>query len=203
MTTDLKTVDGVRERVLEAACELFSSRGINSTGVDLVSEAAGVSKRSLYQRFPSKDHLIAEYLPRATERFLEGLIPAADSGLLPTENILAVFSATQRKSGSRDFHGCPALKAAAEISDPEHPVRGIAVSYKEALLGYFTQQAQAANAVDPCLLAEQLAVVFDGALSYSSVRNQSFPDSVLITVRTLLSAQGLEVPTVSDEGSDR
>ncbi|MGW7048843.1 TetR/AcrR family transcriptional regulator [Streptomyces avermitilis] len=191
MTIDDRT-DRVRERVLEAACELFSKRGINSTGVDLVSEVAGVSKRSLYQRFPSKDHLIAAYLPRATDRFLEGLIPDEDGGRSPVENIVFFFAASQRKSTEPDFCGCPVLSAAAEIPDPEHPMRKIAVSYKDRMQGYFVQQAQLAGATEPTLLAEQLGVLFDGAMAYSLVRDQPFPDSVLITVRTLLAAQGLD-----------
>ncbi|PRY43403.1 TetR/AcrR family transcriptional regulator [Umezawaea tangerina] len=194
MTTEAQALDGVRERVLEAACELFANRGINSTGVDLVSEVAGVSKRSLYQRFPSKDHLIAAYLPRATDRFLDGLVPAEDSGLSAAGRILEVFAATQRKSHQPDFRGCPVLNATAEIPDVGHPMRGIAVSYKDRLQGYFRAQAEAAGAADPELLAEQLAMVFDGAMSYGSVRDQPLPDSVHATARTLLAAQGVELP---------
>ncbi|MEU8378071.1 TetR/AcrR family transcriptional regulator [Streptosporangium sp. NPDC048865] len=195
MTTDVEALDAVRERVLEAACRLFAGRGINTTGVDLVSEAAGVSKRSLYQRFPSKDHLIAAYLPRATERFLDGVIPPEDSGLSPAARILEVFAATQRKSHEPGFRGCPVLNATAEISDMEHPVRDIAVGYKEQLTTYFTRQAEAAGAAAPALLAEQLTMVFDGAMAYASVRGKSVPDSVHVTVRTLLSAQGLRLPS--------
>ncbi|MFJ5223109.1 TetR/AcrR family transcriptional regulator [Streptomyces sp. NPDC088400] len=192
MTIDDRT-DSVRERVLEAACELFSSRGINSTGVDLVSEVAGVSKRSLYQRFPSKDHLIAAYLPRATDRFLEGLIiPDEDCDRSPVEKIVEFFAAAQRKSREPDFRGCPVLNAAAEISDPEHPMRKIAVSYKDRMQSYFVQEARLSGAAEPTLLAEQLGVLFDGAMAYGSVRNQPFPDSVLTTVRILFAAQELD-----------
>jgi len=191
MTSEVSVVDGVRERVLEAACELFAARGINSTGVDLVSEVAGVSKRSLYQRFPSKDHLIAAYLPRATDRFLDGLIPAEDSGLSPAECLVEVFAATREKSHAPDFRGCPVLNATAEIVDVEHPMRGVAVSYKDMMHGYFTARAEAAGAADPGLLAEQLVMLFDGAMAFSSVRGLPVPESVLVTVRTLLAAQGV------------
>lgn len=199
MATGVKATDAVREHVLEAACKLFSSRGINNTGVDLVSETAGVSKRSLYQRFPSKDHLIAAYLPRATDRFLADLIPLADSGLSPAEVILEVFAAAQRKSHEPDFRGCPVLNATAEITDVQHPMRDIAVSYKKRMQSYFTQQAEAADATDPALLAEQLVMLFDGAMTYASVRNEPLPDSIRITVRTLLTAQTLQLPSRDGE----
>ncbi|WP_204041157.1 TetR/AcrR family transcriptional regulator [Acrocarpospora phusangensis] len=198
MKTDVR-VDAVRERVLEAACKLFAGRGINATGVDLVSETAGVSKRSLYQRFPSKDHLIAAYLPRATDRFLADLIPSEDQGLSPVESILEVFSATCRKSAEPDFRGCPVLNAAAEITDTGHPMREIATSYKERMEGYFTRQAEAAGAADPALLAVQLTMLFDGAMSYAAVRNEPLPDTVDVTVRTLLAAQAVAVPAQVNE----
>ncbi|MFD3452464.1 TetR/AcrR family transcriptional regulator [Streptomyces sp. NPDC058691] len=194
MTIDTKAPDAVRERVLAAACDLFTTRGINTTGVDLVSESAGVSKRSLYQRFPSKDHLIAAYLPLATDRFMAGLIPPEDSGLSPAEKMIEVFAAARRASGEPGFRGCPVLNAAAEIPDTAHPMRGVALSYKERLQEYFTEQARAAGAAEPALLAEQLAMFFDGAMSYASVRNEPLPDTVTTTVRTLLAAQSVVLP---------
>ncbi|MFJ6984782.1 MULTISPECIES: TetR/AcrR family transcriptional regulator [unclassified Streptomyces] len=192
MTTGAKGVDQVRERVLEAACELFTRRGINSTGVDLVSEVAGVSKRSLYQRFPSKDHLIAAYLPRATDRFLEAVLPSEGDTTPPAGRLVAVFDTARRASADPDFRGCPVLNAAAELLDPEHPVRGVALGYKQRMEAYFTELAAAAGAVDAALLAEQLVVVFDGAMAYAAVRRTAFPESVCRTVRTLLATQGLE-----------
>lgn len=194
MTTEVRSPDAVRERLLEAACELFSTRGINTTGVDLVSEVAGVSKRSLYQRFQSKDQLIAAYLPLAADRFLAPLIPPADSVLSPAETILAVFDAVRRDSSRPGFRGCPASNAAAEIADAGHPVRGVAASYKMRLQEYFTAQASAAGAAAPVLLAEQLCMVFDGATTYAAVRNEPIPPTVQVTVRTLLAAQGVAVP---------
>ncbi|MFJ3496609.1 TetR/AcrR family transcriptional regulator [Streptomyces sp. NPDC086091] len=201
MTTGAKGVDQVRERVLEAACELFTRRGINSTGVDLVSEVAGVSKRSLYQRFPSKDHLIAAYLPRATDRFLEAVLPPAGDTTPPAGRLVAVFDTARRASADPDFRGCPVLNAAAELLDPEHPVRGVALGYKQRMEAYFTELAAAAGAADAALLAEQLVVVFDGAMAYAAVRRTAFPESVCRTVRTLLAAQGLEPAAGTTEES--
>ncbi|WP_329138699.1 TetR/AcrR family transcriptional regulator [Streptomyces sp. NBC_01476] len=194
MPTYAAPQDKVRDRVLDAACELFAARGINTTGVDLIAEVAGVSKRSLYQRFASKDDLIAAYLPVATDRFLNDLIPPADAGLSPVESILRVFTASQRASLDPGFGGCPVLNASAEIRDATHPLRSAAVAYKDRLQEWFAAHAEAAGATDPVLLAEQLAILFDGAMSYTSVRARPIPDSVYVTARALLTAQGLPLP---------
>ncbi|WP_351228614.1 TetR/AcrR family transcriptional regulator [Streptomyces sp. NPDC002133] len=163
-------------------------------GVDLIAAAAGVSKRSLYQRFPSKDDLIAAYLPVATDKFLELVLPPAEACASPAEAILEVFVASQRAATEPGFRGCPVLNASAEICDPAHPLRAEAVAYKNQLHEYFATYAEAAGAESPDLLAEQLVILFDGAMTHTTVRCLPFLDSVHTTARMLLGAHGVTVP---------
>ncbi|GAA3889169.1 TetR/AcrR family transcriptional regulator [Streptomyces lannensis] len=193
MATSAGTSDSVRERVLAAACDLFTTRGINTTGVDLIAAAAGVSKRSLYQRYASKDDLIAAYLPVATDKFLDLVLPPAEACASPADAILEVFAASQRAAAEPGFRGCPVLNASAEICDPAHPVRAAAVAYKDQLHAYFATYAEAAGAENPALLAEQLVMLFDGAMTHTTVRGVPFPDSVHTTARMLIGAQGVRV----------
>lgn len=51
-----------RRRILESAYKLFYREGFQRTGVDEVAEAAGITKRTLYNHYPSKDDLIAGVL---------------------------------------------------------------------------------------------------------------------------------------------
>src|ERR1700742_2767902 len=51
-----------RERILEAASELFYRHGIRAVGVDAIAKAADTNKMTLYRHFPSKDELVAECL---------------------------------------------------------------------------------------------------------------------------------------------
>ncbi|WP_308406950.1 helix-turn-helix domain-containing protein [Streptomyces sp. AC555_RSS877] len=53
---------GARERILKAATRLFTAQGTNATGMDQLSTAAEVSKRTLCTHFPSKDELVGAYL---------------------------------------------------------------------------------------------------------------------------------------------
>ncbi len=63
------------ERLLDAASELFYRRGIRAVGVDLVAETAGTTKKTLYDRFGSKDELVALYLRRRARRWQAFLFP--------------------------------------------------------------------------------------------------------------------------------
>jgi hypothetical protein len=76
-----------------------------------------------------------------------------------------------------------------EVSDPSHPARRQALAYKLRLQEYFLRQARAAGAAEPKELAEQLAMLFDGANAFVLVRGTPAPASLLTAVRALVEAQ--------------
>src|SRR5512138_1475082 len=88
------------ERILAAADKLFYEQGIRAVGVDAIAEQAGVSKRTLYNYYPTKDELIAAYL---TGRFSH----IAPSDAPAREQILAYFDRVERMIEDGSFRGCP------------------------------------------------------------------------------------------------
>lgn len=178
----------MRERILATASRLFYAEGINATGVDRISEAAGVSKRSLYQRFRSKDELVAAYLAVFAPAILDGQLPPEDDDSAPADRILAVFSAARRDSEGATFRGCPLVNAAAELCDPDHPARAVSLDYKLRMQAFFTRQAALAGAADPEALAEQLAILFDGGMAYALVRNTVIPVGIEAAAKAIVDA---------------
>src|ERR1700739_4856083 len=83
---------GARQRILDAAAELFYREGINTTGVERLATESSVSKRTLYQHFPSKTAVVEEYL-RSIEEPLGNPIQAGPhpTDHTPRERLLAVF----------------------------------------------------------------------------------------------------------------
>ena len=65
-----------RERILDAAYELFSRRGIQAVGVNEVTERAGVATATLYRHFPSKEKLVLAFLDLREQRWTKDLIEA-------------------------------------------------------------------------------------------------------------------------------
>jgi AcrR family transcriptional regulator len=186
-----RTTPGPRERLLDAAADLFYRQGIGAVGVDLVSRVAGVSKRTLYQQFGSKDQLVAESLDAKGAAILGMYLPVGEDDLPPREQILAVFDGLARWTASGDFRGCPFINTAAELADPGHPARRVARNYKLALRGYFAHQAERGGAEDPQRLADQMIVVFDGALVQAVMGTGQHADAARTAVRALLDAQGM------------
>jgi AcrR family transcriptional regulator len=77
-------------RVLAAADKLFYTQGIRAIGVDTIAAEAGVSKRTLYNHYPSKDALIAAYLTARFKHISPSDAPAR-------EQILGAFDYLERR----------------------------------------------------------------------------------------------------------
>src|ERR1700761_5373352 len=89
----------MKERISETADRLFYLKGIRAIGVDTIAAEIGISKRTLYNHFPSKDALISAYLER---RFVQ----RPDSDKPPVERILGVFDSLEQRFARNDFRGC-------------------------------------------------------------------------------------------------
>ena len=180
-----------RERLLDAAADLFYRHGIGAVGVDLVSSQARVSKRTLYQQFGSKDRLIAESLEAHGAAMLGMYIPAEDPHAPAREQILAVFSGLSGWTASGTFRGCPFVNTATELADPGHPARRIARDYKLRLRDYFARQAERGQAKDPQRLADELIVVFDGTIVQAVMGTTRHHDAARTAVQALLDAHSI------------
>ena len=115
----------MKERILETADRLFYLKGIRAIGVDTIAAEIGISKRTLYNHFPSKDALISAYLER---RFVRPY-PSDKS---PLEQILGTFDSLERRFSAKDFRGCPFVNAVAELGPESKSVRRIAIAFKES-----------------------------------------------------------------------
>ena len=150
-----------RERLLQAASELFYAEGVQSVGIDRVIERAGVAKASLYSTFGSKEQLVCAYLDARHAQTLGRLRSAVNAVEDPVERILAVFDAQAQLFRAPDFHGC-AFTAAATEARAGGRVDEAAESYRRDIHALFTELAAAAGAPDPVLLASQLQLIYDG-----------------------------------------
>jgi AcrR family transcriptional regulator len=152
--------------VLDAASELFYAQGIHAVGVDTIAAAAGVTKKTLYDRFGSKDRLVAAYLRSRDERWRERLTSATGHGNV-RQRLLATFDALADWLRRESPRGCSFINALAELPDPAHPARAVISEQKRWLLDYLTELA--APVARPRQLAEQLLLLHEGALvSYGS-----------------------------------
>src|SRR5215471_19273610 len=121
----------MKERILQTADRLFYLEGIRAIGVDTIAARIGISKRTLYNHFPSKDALIAAYLERRS------VLHARPSSKSPVELILATFDSLERRFSAKDFRGCPFVNAVAELGPKDRAVKKIASAFKESRRQWF------------------------------------------------------------------
>lgn len=178
----------MRERILDAADRLFYGRGIRAVGVDTVAEEIGISKRTLYNYFPSKDALIVAYLSRR-------LVPASFSARPPAEQILGDFERLERGLAEPDFRGCPFVNAVAELGDPAHLANRVAIEFKDRRREWFRELLARLQVPDPVGLANQLHLLVDGAVALALVRGDpKMAAHAREAARVLLAAAGVAVP---------
>ncbi|WP_129788349.1 TetR/AcrR family transcriptional regulator [Promicromonospora panici] len=188
MTTEAKT--SPRERLLDAAAALTYREGVG-VGIQALCQAAGVSKRSLYQLFESKDELLAASLERGAPAYKAWLLPPVDDDRSPRERILHVFAQIESQAGAPDFHGCRYLAIQIELKNTAHPASRVARGVKEDLARFFRAEAQQGGADDPDLLARQLLLVFDGASARAGIEADDLAGLISPTVDALLDRGGV------------
>ena len=181
----------MNERILETADRLFYLRGIRAVGVDTIAAEIGISKRTLYNHFPSKDELIVAYLAR---RFRQP--PSSDKP--PAEQILGTFDSLERRFASKDFRGCPFVNAVAELGAEDRAVKKIAIAFKESRRLWFRDLLMRLEVADPDHLATQLTLLVDGAIAQDMVRDDpSMARAAKEAARVLLANAGVNIPSSS------
>jgi AcrR family transcriptional regulator len=179
-----------RDRLLDAAAGLFYRDGVG-IGVDALCKAAGVSKRSMYQLFGSKDEVLAASLERSGPGYQTLLLPPPDDSRPPRAQILHVFERLDALSASDAYQGCPFVSTAIELKDPDHPASLVSRRFKQELTAFFQAQAARAGAGSPETLARQLTIVFDGASARTVVQAQPLDGLATATATVLLDAAGI------------
>lgn len=169
--TDATVRPGARERIERAAARLFYRNGIHATGVDLVAREAGVSKRTLYQHFASKNDLVDNYLRRIDTRGLVMEKRLNDGDLPARDRLLSIFEIP----GSEVVRGCPFHNAAVESAGALSGADAIVRAHKERFIRRLVALAQEAGAADAHSLGHQLAVLFEGASAMATSLNDTAP----------------------------
>ena len=177
----------MKERILETADRLFYLKGIRAIGVDTIAAEIGISKRTLYNHFPSKDALISAYLER---RFVQ----PRPSEKPPAEQILGTFDSLERRFSAKDFRGCPFVNAVAELGSEDQSVRRLAIAFKESRRLWFRDLLLQLGVADAEGLATQLTLLVDGSIAQDLVRNDpAMARAAKLAATVLLANAGVKV----------
>jgi AcrR family transcriptional regulator len=155
----------MRERLLDAATELFYAQGIRAVSAEKVIAKVGTTKVTFYRHFPTKDDLVVAYLERRAgwERQAVGGAREAAAGQT-TQAFRLIAEGIGAESCSPGFRGCPFINAAAEYPEAEHPVRRVVDAHRRWFKGAFEEMLGEMGVTDVSEVADQLVMLRDGAM---------------------------------------
>jgi AcrR family transcriptional regulator len=161
-----RTAIPTRERIISAANALFYNDGIRGVSVDAVAEKAGVTKRTLYYHFRSKDDLVAAYLAGRDQPNLalfRSWFSVADGGL--PDKVEAIFRHLARSARHPKWKGCGFLRTSAELANmPGHPAMKIGAAHKKKFEAWLRATFEA-EGIAELRLARQILLLLDGSFA--------------------------------------
>jgi AcrR family transcriptional regulator len=166
-------IETARSRLLDAAEELFYSRGIQSVGMDEIRAGAGLPLKRVYALYPAKERLVEAYLQRRDVRWRARLAAAVEEVPDPGERILAVFDWLGSWFREPGFRGCAWVNGFGELGAVSEVVARQARDHKRAFAGYVATLVACAGL--PAGLAPQLVLLAEGAMVTAGILGTDAP----------------------------
>jgi AcrR family transcriptional regulator len=156
-----------RDRIVTAASKLFYNEGIRSVSVDAVAAKAGVTKRTLYYHFTSKDELIEAYLGERDQPNLAAFrrwYEETEGGV--AEKVRGIFRVLAARARHPKWKGCGFLRTSAELANmPGHPAIKTGAAHKKRLEAWLGDMLGANGVADAAMLARQIILLLDGSFA--------------------------------------
>jgi AcrR family transcriptional regulator len=182
-----------RERIVAAAARLFYNEGIRAASVDAIAEKAGITKKTLYYHFRSKDELIAAYLESRDQPTLElyaGWFEATAG--TPANKIRGVFAEFARSVNTPRWKGCGFLRTAAELANtPGHPAIKAGAAHKKRFESWLADALGREGVEDAAAIARRIVVLLDGAATVMLIhRDPAYVEAAGEVAASLVEAPG-------------
>ncbi|MDI2098504.1 TetR/AcrR family transcriptional regulator [Ruicaihuangia caeni] len=161
---------GARDRILDAAYELFSRRGVREVSVDEIIRRSGVAIATFYRHFSSKNELVEAFLTRREQLWTsESIIESAKQlGSTPRERLLAIFDVFADWFERDDFEGDSFVNVLIEMG-PQHPLGQTAITHLSHVRAGVEQMAREAGLKDAADFASSFQLLMKGAIITSTM----------------------------------
>lgn len=163
-----ETPISTQDRIVKAASRLFHASGIRAVSVDAVALEAGVTKRTLYYHFRSKDDLIAAYLEGRDQPNLSAFQRWFDAAAGDVaDKVKGIFHKLAEAAQHPQWKGCGFLRTSVElVNQPGHPAMVRGRAHKMRVENWFCSVLAGAGSggLAP-VVARQIMVLLDGCFS--------------------------------------
>lgn len=162
-----RTAEPTRRKILAAATRLFYAAGIRAVSLDEIAAAAGVTKKTLYYHFRSKDDLVGAYLAARDAPNLalfRRWFDEAGGGL--ADRVRAIFLNLARSARHPKWRGCGFLRTSVEYADlPGHPAIRTGIVHKKRVEAWLEEVLAADGIAGAPELSRQVMLLLDGSFA--------------------------------------
>ncbi|MFF7874066.1 TetR/AcrR family transcriptional regulator [Streptomyces californicus] len=153
-----------RERILDAAEELFRDEGIRRVSVQAIAEKAETTKMAVYRHFETKDALVAEWMRIVAADYQAAFdrVRTEHPGR-PEEQIMGLARFIAEGLPAISHRGCPFINSLAELPDRSHPARQVIEEHKAHQTRRLVGLCAEAGLSDPEQAAAEITFVLEGA----------------------------------------
>jgi AcrR family transcriptional regulator len=177
-----------RERLLDAAYDLFAANGVSQVGIDTILAKSGCAKASLYSNFESKVDLAIAFLERReavwTRGWLEAEVKRRTSN--PDERLLAIFDVFDGWFHKRTFEGCSFINVLLE-SKVDSPVHRAAAIHLSKIRAIVRSLARDANLREPEKFAQAWHMLMKGSIVSACEGNRNAARDAKRAARLIIS----------------
>ena len=183
---------GKKLQIVKHAYDRFYDGGFHATGVDTVLADTGISKRTLYKHFPTKEDLIEAVLDHYAVGVAQHLFePVTAKGGDALAQIEALFDVRKALSDTQPTRGCLGIKAAQEYAGRHAGIAAWGERAAQEVESQFVRLCEQAGVAHPADLGRQINILFQGAVLLAQVLGDSSPFvQAKLAVSTLLDAAG-------------
>lgn len=187
MAKDRKDTKG---RILAAAYRLFYQHGFSRVSVDAIADLAGVTKRTVYYHFKSKDEIVTDVLEvqhlHLMAQYKSWLEPKADT---PRDIVFGLFSRLKDWASSSDWQGSGFSRVSAELADMRgHPARQVASRHKRAVELWLAKRLSAVGVAEAERLAREVMLLIEGSMGLALIHGETgYMDTAMHAAERLVS----------------
>ena len=165
-----------RQQLVDTAIDLFSAYGFHGVGIDRISQEAGVTKKTMYHHFHSKDELILAALKHHDglfrNNFMNGVKASHEK---PYDRLLGIFDVAHQWFSNKKFYGCMFINAIGEYSNSNSPLRNVCQEFKSLMRQYIEELAIEAGIKEAKSIANVMAILLEGSIVTAQISGT--PDS--------------------------
>lgn len=154
----------------------FYKHGFQATCIDKLLQSSGISKRTVYKYFNSKEDLIAATIAHYQHHTFQAIEEAMwTQATTPRDKILLLFDMKKEALQRGDYFGCLAINAKMEFDNKSPVIEAACASFSQALEALMVQLCRDAACSEPETTAAQLILLLNGAIICGQMKRDPQP----------------------------